>query len=266
MKTLKWTRVSKAQPCAICGKEDWCTTSEIGACCMRVRSDRELSNGGYLHSWGFLEKNAKPKPVKEEKPTYIKAEQILRNWRKTLNQDLSKLVVDLGVTKWSLELLGTVRAPYHDTYGFPMCNAEGRVCGIRLRDMSGKKWAVKGSKQGIFLGLSCNTNYQYALIVEGPTDSAAALSMGFRVIGRPSCLGAIQTINDTCKVHGVRSAVIVADLDDAGLEGATILAEGINIPTAIMMCPAKDLRAFYNNGGNAKTLDAIVKQLVWRRS
>ena len=48
-----WRRVTRRDPCSICGRGDWCTRTEDGAiaCCMRVEdgSFKVARNGGYLH-------------------------------------------------------------------------------------------------------------------------------------------------------------------------------------------------------------------------
>ena len=46
-----WRRVSKAYPCPVCNKPDWCSVTADGAavCCMRVESPKQLGNGGWLH-------------------------------------------------------------------------------------------------------------------------------------------------------------------------------------------------------------------------
>ena len=45
----RWYRVNKKQPCAICRRPDWCTYADGVGCCMRVKSETEMRNGGYLH-------------------------------------------------------------------------------------------------------------------------------------------------------------------------------------------------------------------------
>ncbi len=47
----KLVRVKRGRPCPICEKTDWCSVSEDGAMaiCMRVPSEHETRNGGYLH-------------------------------------------------------------------------------------------------------------------------------------------------------------------------------------------------------------------------
>ena len=46
-----WVRVSKKHPCPVCEKGDWCgvTADGVFACCMRVKTDRPVKNGGWLH-------------------------------------------------------------------------------------------------------------------------------------------------------------------------------------------------------------------------
>ncbi|TAK32627.1 MAG: DUF3854 domain-containing protein [Chloroflexota bacterium] len=50
----RWRRVSHQDPCPICGKSDWCTTSADGrtVCCMRIESTRSMKNGGWAHAVG----------------------------------------------------------------------------------------------------------------------------------------------------------------------------------------------------------------------
>lgn len=46
-----WRRVSRQTPCSVCGRPDWCTATRDGnvASCMRVPSQRQLGNGGWMH-------------------------------------------------------------------------------------------------------------------------------------------------------------------------------------------------------------------------
>ena len=52
MGTDGFVRCSRAHPCPICGKPDWCTVSADGrvAFCMRVPSARQARNGAYVHT------------------------------------------------------------------------------------------------------------------------------------------------------------------------------------------------------------------------
>ena len=53
MAPVEWVRVSRGEPCAVCGKPDWCTRTRDGAavCCMRTPGERSLRNGGWLHQF-----------------------------------------------------------------------------------------------------------------------------------------------------------------------------------------------------------------------
>src|SRR6185295_4140079 len=98
---------------------------------------------------------------------------------------LSTFAATLGVKSEALEALGCAWAEPYRAWAFPMRNGDRNVIGIRLRNDAGHKWAVKGSKQGLF-----SPSYpasQTGFICEGPTDTAAALSIGLWAIGRPSC-------------------------------------------------------------------------------
>ncbi len=68
-------RVTRRQPCEVCGKGDWCSIRADGsaAICMRVISDRPTHNGGYLHILRYDDLPApqrlKPKPPKPKPAT-----------------------------------------------------------------------------------------------------------------------------------------------------------------------------------------------------
>jgi hypothetical protein len=58
------------------------------------------------------------------------------------------------------------------------------------------------------------------LIVEGPTDTAAAVDLGFNVIGRPACLGCKDMIAEVVSKHGAGTTFIIADNDEPGQRDA----------------------------------------------
>lgn len=176
---------------------------------------------------------------------------------------LDTLAMALGVTPRSLEVLGCVKTPYYDAWGFPMRSGTNVYVGIRIRKMSGEKWAERGSRSGLFIPQT--DPLPMVLITEGPTDTAAAISLGYFAIGRPNCCGGIDHLKEAIRYFHIRRAVIVSDLDGPGLRGATTLAEHLPIPTAIICCPAKDLRQAVANGMDRDLCDAMIKQLLWRQ-
>lgn len=266
MSNKKPVRVSRENRCPICGKPDWCMIGEAYVLCMRVQSDKPkaLAGGetGWLHYRG-----EHPQPVPENKEPerpLINVASLLNEWSNDQRGSrLPELSVKLGVTVESLESLGCVHAPYHNTWAFPMRTGDNSYCGIRLRNLQGEKWAQRGSHSGLFIPQLQPP--RRVLIVEGPTDCAAALSIGYYAIGRPSCCGGVGHILEFLRRKAVCSALIVADLDDPGLRGAKGLQELLPVNTAILVCPAKDLRGFVNHGGNHDMLESMVSQLIWRK-
>ena len=257
-------RVGKNNLCPVCQRDTWCLVGTRYVVCMRVQSGqpKQLAGGevGWLHPIGA---DYAPPVMERERPApLLNVSETLTEWAAMRwSQSISTLSSELGVTNIALEQLGCVRAPYHETWAFPMRTGDNSVCGIRLRNIEGKKWAERGSHAGLFIPQGGQQDTP--LIVEGPTDCAAALTIGYYAIGRPSCSGGVDHLKELVKRSRFKRAVIVSDLDDAGLRGAKTLCEHLPIPTAILVCPAKDMRAFVNNGGDRIMLDAMIDQLVW---
>ena len=82
----------------------------------------------------------------------INATKLMRDWlAATTATALADFAASLGVSTPSLAAVGAAWAPPHAAWAFPMCDGYGNVVGIRLRNAHGK-FAVRGSRQGIFLG------------------------------------------------------------------------------------------------------------------
>ena len=194
---------------------------------------------------------------------------ILRRWgAQTQPWELDDLACELGVSWGSLVRLGVVRRLGKTAWAFPMHDDRRRVVGIRLRSPAGQKFALGGSHAGAFIpsGLDSRSTL---LICEGPTDTAAALTLGFNAIGRPSCSGAVNIISDMLRVGRRRNVVIVADADEPdkdgrrpGIDGAEHLASCIvdlTLEVRVNICePYKDLRAWLNAGCTPAAADARV--------
>ena len=243
---------------------------------MRIASPRtkQFSDGsiGYLHSMDS--KLTLPAPTRRKPEPVVNSREIYERWAATSSaEDLVLLSKNLGIHHEHLLTMGCVRAHRADVFGFPMYDGKGYIIGIRMRAMDGKKWCNPGGHNGIFLpaiGVS-----QEIVIVEGPTDCAAALSIGLLPVGRFNCSGGIQMIQEYIKLNKVRRAVVVADVDsdreingvvvNPGIQGAVALSEHLGIPSCIVTLPTKDMRAFVQKGGTRAMFDDIVKQLVWRK-
>jgi len=255
-----WQRVSKKRPCAICGKPDWCTYSADGrtACCMRVESGRPMRNGGWAHVLNVereMRTAERPRPRAHERhrrPTFDAAA-LLARWRaRTSESARQALSARLGVSPESLRMLGAAWAVEYKAWAFPMRDGARRVIGIRLRADNGRKWAVPGSRNGLFwpLGIPGEEN-DLIVICEGPTDAAALLSVDLAAIGRPSCTGGVPLLKAALDRIGRRDVAILSDADVPGRQGARRLAQEIrHLARSVRIIEplaGKDARAWISN-------------------
>lgn len=221
----------------------------------------KLSNG-----WTLVKKFNPPlTAMKRETAPLEGAEEIIQRWKGETNTDeLSLLAHTLGVCKLALVSLECVWARPHSAWGFPMRNHLGVPVGIRLRDNSGKKWAVKGSKEGLFFGYL--EPRKPIWIVEGPTDCAAGIQLGLNIVGRPSCQGAMDETVKLIDFLESREVIIISDNDAAGLKGSERLESRLPVPFRETVLPCKDLREFVKLGGTRQLLESMVsKQLPQRK-
>lgn len=262
-KSVEWRRVTRKTPCPICHKPDWCTVAGVinRVCCMRIESPHPSKNamGGWLHP---LDTDVPlPELPPRQKPVTINAPAIWHGWRKqTTPQQMKDMAENVGVDPIALDQIGACYAPSHQAWAFPMTNGHGRIVGIRLRNLQGDKWAVTGSHQGLFVPRIVLPGPVY--LCEGPTDTAAGLSIGLMTIGRPACRGCEMDVVLTLNRLKSKQAVIVADNDDPGQAGARKLKESLAIPSIIWTPPCKDLREFVNTGGNAELIHTQTKDLI----
>jgi hypothetical protein len=246
---------------------------------MRNTSAIPMKNGGYWHALAEAPRHLPKAPPPEPS---INCYEILRECRdRTRNEWIKELSLRLGVGLNSLLEIGVAWAPgkllaqfmpWHSrgSWAFPMRSGGGDIVGIRLRTNEGEKIAVKGSRDGLFIPQA--RPQRTAWIVEGPTDTAACLSIGVFGLGRPNCRGAIAHTQVSINRLRIERAVIVGEPDapkwegDAspGMEGAKRLATELQIPVATMVLPAKDMRKFVQLGGTRKFLEGMERNLIWK--
>lgn len=134
--------------------------------------------------------------------------------------------------------------PDSRTVSWPMVDANGRVVGIRLRCIdSGRKWSEAGGREGLFAANDLPQEPPQLFISEGPTDTAALLSLGLPAIGRPSALGAVDLTGQiVCRIKPTE-CVVVADNDDAGRRGAATVAQHLltRCRTVRIVMPPNDI-------------------------
>jgi len=276
----EWLRVSRQRPCPVCHKPDWCTYTSDGraVCCMRVESGKAVRNGGWLHR--VNDGGARP-PVPARAPrrgcdaalfdagTYHAALREKGDWR-----DVDGLALSLGLCPYALATLQPAWDHWHDAWAFPMRDGAGKILGIRLRGNDGRKWAVKGSREGLFFDPAVG-RVPEVMLCEGATDTAAAISLGFVAVGRPSCSGGVELTRAFCFRHGVKRVIVMADQDAPhrrpdgsvwypGRDGAQRLVATLGLPWKMVMPPAKDLRRWVIDGATAATAAAVVNNAIWR--
>lgn len=270
-------RVSPSNPCVICKKGDWCLAGADLVICMRIQSSRvkHFSDGsvGFLHNrTGAPLPESHRAPAKERPIPIINFSERLDQWRsKYGSSSLTYLARKLGITEKSLELTSCTKHPQHGAWCWPMRDGKNHIIGIRIRHENGSKWSETGSQNGLFLP-QIEVPKEIA-ICEGPTDTAAALSIGLYAIGRFNCCGGIHQIQEFIKNKNVKRITIIADVDqdrviegrllNPGIRGAEALQEHIGIPSCILTLPSKDMRQFVASGGSLDLIKSLTSQLVW---
>ena len=214
----------------------------------------------WLADWlGMEAKPYRPRPIvrtvsvtdkPEETPEYIgriaqqSHESMKPDWWDRLSDHLS-----LPVPALKRLHVGWSRA--YESWTFPMRDASGAIIGVRTRRPDGTKKAVAGSRAGIFIPDGITPKRLF--IAEGPTDTAALLSLGLDANGRPSCTGCKPMVIEYAKQHRPTETIIMADGDEAGILGAESLASELVAvcTTKVMVPPAKDCREWFINGCGA---------------
>ena len=298
--------VKAYRPCPICQHHDWCLVDAHGrdAICMRVQSptpvDCKGAGRGWLH---VLDETVAPtctdRPFLPKQYMRVRVIRlILDGWANTAPRDaLRDYAEAIGVPVGALADMGAVWAEDRHALAFPMVNAWRYLCGIRLRALNGKKWAVKGSRNGLFWPAAMPQSGPL-LFPEGPTDTASCLALGIAAIGRPSALvggSMLARAHQFGELEGYSPLVVVQDQDTPrwrctvcrtaykqvdepdvcecgqqdftrehpGEAGALACAESLAKSGAlvrIMAPPAgKDMRAWYQLGATRVAVMSIIK-------
>jgi hypothetical protein len=257
---ITWHTVTRSRLCTVCEKPDWCGYSAAGDICMRIQSNRPTQNGGWLHNLNTQRRQSRRHiQAPPERPT-IDAAAIWQQWHQHNSpQYVQRQAETLGVSEASLNALGCVYSQQFHAAAFPMRDGGGNIIGLRLRNDAGKKWAVKGSRSGIFL--PDIPPQEIAFVTEGPTDTAAAISLGLYAIGRPSNSTGGSFIREAIGRAGIDQVVIVCDNDKAGVLGANRVAGRIGQAVKMWTPPGKDLRKLPTSPGMAKMILQMVGQM-----
>jgi hypothetical protein len=274
----EWQRVRRDHPCPICGRPDWCLVAPDGtaAICARIESSKRCGEAGWLHR--LRDDPLRPTGCVVRSialPTTELRHDLARladEFERAVDQTfLASFASSLGLTVDSLRRLRVGWADDKRAWTFPMTNAVGDVLGIRLRGPDGRKFAVKGGKDGLFIPPNGETRPRTILVCEGPTDTAALLDMGFlNVVGRPNCTGGVKLLADLIRLRRPHEVVIVADGDAAGQRGAGNMASVLVAYTPavrVIQPPSgiKDVRDWLRAGATHRDIQEAIDATSARR-
>lgn len=240
----EWKRVTALSPCPICKKTRWCmiTADRSAVICPRIEegSSKHIDGSGYLHvlrytpftSGDWVPEKERALPEHNE-VLAIRARQWLAE---VTNESVEELSTTLGVSDESINLLNIGWNQGMNAWTFPMFRVGSeshlrRLIGIKVRTRQGKKFCIKGSKQGLFIP----NNFPESGVVyvcEGESDTASLLTCGLRAVGRPSATGGVKLLGELLKN---RQVVVCMDRDGIGRKGANSLAD-------YLKCHAQDVR------------------------
>jgi len=255
----KMNRVTKTDPCPVCGKPDWCLVADDGsaAICQRIEDDsvKQCGDAGWLHILKDCRYQPRAfvtiahRPVNQDLSAAVKFFQA--EAKKTARMET--LAKSLGLSVDSLRRFAVGWSPRDAASTWPMSDATGRVIGINRRFADGSKRIFRRHRAGLYMpvDLPQDLGGKTLLVCEGATDAAAGLDCGFWAVGRFSCLHGKDFLKKLLQNRGPDSVVIVADGDGPGQQGAEGLASALLPYTPalkIVRAGAKDLREWKQAG------------------
>lgn len=263
-------RVSRERPCPICGKPDWCLVAADGvvAICPRTPEGaiKDLGEAGYLHAVDPEREislaNLPPVPDRTPRRDF---EPMLQHHRELAEPRLHDLSRKLGVSVDALRSLKVGFNEYRQQYLFPERDGQGDIIGVLTRDSAGQKRRIKGSKNGLSYADHWDKSEGPVLLVEGPTDTAALMTLGCNAIGRPSNRGGAPLLAELLREFpDDRDIIVLGDNDqkddglcpgkDGAIHTATDLASRLERPIYWCLAPdgAKDAREWLNAHGGSQ--------------
>jgi hypothetical protein len=276
-------RAKRGAHCPICEKPDWCLVGRLGCdfegqvICARIESAIRFGEAGWLHQLGDGPPRSRTqvRTLRLDSAPHMAA--LAARFQDDLDSDSGwELSGKLGLPVASLRRLdvGYVAdenaaaaglRPWTRAWIFPMRDHVGGVTGIRLRLPNGKKLAVKGSRQGLFIPTGLPSECEQLYIAEGESDTAALLAVGLDAIGRPGCTSCGALVSRYVRRVQPAEVVIMGDADEAGRRGAFDLARRVRpvCPSVRVLFPPpglKDSREWVCAGATAEDVRAAVQR------
>lgn len=255
-----WLRVSRQNPCPICGKPDNCEISIDGtvAWCGRVSegSLRQNAGGQFLHR--LVERRLahfSHRRVRQQSSSDLT--ELARRLADVGGTARIELATRLGVSVKALAELGVGWHIEKQCWTFPERNANGTIIGISARYQDDQKRRHPGSRAGLTYVDGWDSGNGPILLVEGASDTAALLTIALNAVGRPSNAGGIELLLDLLvDLPSDRDIIVIGERDQkpnghwpgkaGAIRTAQRLADGLNRPIAWSLPPdgAKDSRAW----------------------
>lgn len=302
-----WPKTNKSTPCPRCGHTDGsCRFSpdqtkllclRVADGCMTHRDGSKVTakaNMGWVHSLvnGKSNGHKVKHPHKDEHMTITEVRTILDKHQSDLTDDhIGKANELLGIHKDTLKNFGIGYDDITGCWSFPMSNHKRQPVGIHLRAEDGRKRAVKGSQNGLFIPINYSVEPPSFLsestplllaTPEGLTDSASCLDLGFRAIGRPSNCGGIDFLRDMLKQdgpHNKQDLVLIVDNDPVkwsmagvpfvpGWEGGLTTIDAVfdycnTVRVIRCPCGCKDIRKWMlESGGTTQERGDAIQRLI----
>lgn len=204
-------------------------------------------------------------PIPPKNDSWLCYGDLIHKWsERTTQEQIAALSESLVVSVASLNRLEVAWCADRNCWAFPMHDSRRQVIGVRFRTNDGRKFALTGSHAGAFVPSGLDSKEPQLLICEGPTDTAAALTLGFEAIGRPSCNGASEIISDMLQDCRRKDVIIVADNDGPGRAGAHRLADRLLGLTRSLKVvdsrPHKDIRVWLQAGATKPLVELRISQ------
>lgn len=273
--TDDFLRVSRRRPCPVCERTRWCLVSRDDpenpskVICARVESPVRWGEAGWLHvlradgkdSW----RRGRTYRVGEAKPPASDRRRQASRYAADGADVLPRLAKTLGVSVRSLHRLGVGWSFRDRFWSWPLCDETGKVRGINRRFPDGSKAVMPGHAIGLYLpvDLPDELTCKRLFIVEGGSDTAAALDLSLNAVGRFSCTTNVVLLRRLVRKRRPASVVVVADADGPGRDGAEWLARSLLLDVATVKLiepPAADLRAWLADGATHGDVASLIEK------
>jgi hypothetical protein len=131
---------------------------------------------------------------------------------KTTLEKIEELAISLGVSVNSLQELQIAWSEPDGCWLFPERDHQKRIIGLMKRFPDGSKRSISGGKRGLYIPTSFSVRKSEIIVVEGGSDTAAGLTLGWNVIGRPSASDGVSQLIPLLK-SGTGRILVLGDND-----------------------------------------------------